>query len=78
MITSNKIEIKNKEKLFEINSNKNIKINFHFINKGNSLIILANKKKGYLKLEYENEFDLFYIRKIKLFQVYDSIDECLD
>ena len=78
MITSNKIEIKNKEKLFEINSNKNIKINFHFINKGNSLIILANKKKGNLKLEYENEFDLFYIRKIKLFQVYDSIDECLD
>ena len=78
MITSNKIEIKNKEKLFEINSNKNIKINFHFINKGNSLIILANKKKGYLKLEYENEFDLFFIRKIKLFQVYDSIDECLD
>ena len=45
MITSNKIEIKKKEKLFEINSNKNIKINFHFINKGNSLIILANKKK---------------------------------
>lgn len=78
MDTANKKEIKNKEKHFEINSNKNIKIDFKLINKGNSLLISAHKKICILEIEYEAKFDLESIReKCELFRVYYSIDECL-
>ena len=76
MIT-NANEIKNKERTFEIISGMN-KYKFKLLNKGNSLLITSNLQKGLTKFEYEGEFNLDYIKQVKLFTLYDSIDECLD
>ena len=35
-------------------------------------------QKEISKIEYESEFDINYLKKVKLFVIYDSIDECLD
>ena len=35
-------------------------------------------EKEISKIEYESEFDINYLKKVKLFVIYDSIDECLD
>ena len=76
MIT-NANKIKNKERSFEIISGID-KYQFKLLNKGNSLLITSNLQKGLTKFEYEGEFNLDYIKQVKLFTLYDSIDECLD
>ena len=70
--------IKNKEKTFEVKSNKNNLFYIHFLNKGNTLLISAYYKNEISKFEYESEFDLSYIKKVKLFTIYDTLDEGLD
>ena len=70
--------LNNKEKTFEVISNNNNKFFIKFYNKGNSLLISCYYQKEILKFEYESEFDINYIKKVKLFTIYDSIDECLN
>ena len=70
--------IKNKEIKFEVKSDKNKLYYIHFLNKGNSLSINAYYNEEVTKIEYESEFELSYIKKVKLFTIYDNIDECLD
>ena len=70
--------IKNKELKIEVKSNKNNLFYIHFLNKGNTLLISAYYKNEISKFEYESEFDLSYIKKVKLFTLYDTLDECLD
>ena len=71
--------IKNKEKKFEIKSNLNKIFYFTLLNKGETLLISSyyynfnNSKK-----EYEAKFDLSYIKSVKLFIIYDTLDDCLD
>ena len=70
--------LNNKEKSFEVISNNNNKYFIKFYNKGNSLLISCYYQKEIIKFEYESEFDINYIKKVKLFTIYDSIDECLN
>ena len=70
--------LKNKEIKFEVKSDKNKLHSIHFLNKGNFLLIKTCNESEISKIEYESEFDLSYIKKVKLFTCYDSIDECLD
>ena len=70
--------LKNKEKLFEVISNANKHYFIKLLNKGNSLLISCYYQKEISKIEYESEFDINYLKKVKLFAIYDSIDECLD
>ena len=70
--------IKNKEKKFEVKSNKNNLFYIHFLNKGDTLLISTYYKNEISKFDYETEFDLLYIKKVKLFTIYDTLDECLD
>ena len=70
--------LKNKEKLFEVISNTNKNYFIKILNKGNSILISCYYQKEISKIEYESEFDINYLKKVKLFSIYDSIDECLD
>ena len=70
--------LKNKEINFNVISDKNKKFDITFINKGNSLLISAFHQEEVSKIEYESEFDLSYIKNVKLFIIYDTIDECLN
>ena len=70
--------LKNKEKLFEVISNTNKHYFIKILNKVNSILISCYYQKEITKTEYESEFDINYLKKVKLFSIYDSIDECLD
>ena len=70
--------LKNKEKLFEVISNTNKHYFIKILNKVNSILISCYYQKEISKTEYESEFDINYLKKVKLFSIYDSIDECLD
>ena len=70
--------LKNKEKLFEVISNTNKHNIIKILNKVNSILISCYYQKEISKTEYESEFDINYLKKVKLFSIYDSIDECLD
>ena len=70
--------LKNKEKLFEVISNTNKHYFIKILNKVNSILVSCYYQKEISKTEYESEFDINYLKKVKLFSIYDSIDECLD
>jgi hypothetical protein len=69
--------INNKEIKFEVKSDKNNLFYIQFYNKGNILLISSYYKNKNKKIEYESEFELSYIKQIKLFTMYDTLDECL-
>ena len=70
--------IKNKEKKFEIKSNLNKIFYFTLLNKGETLLISSYYNFNNSKKEYEAKFDLSYIKSVKLFIIYDTLDDCLD
>ena len=70
--------IKNKEKKFEIKSNLNKIFYFTLLNKGETLLISSYYNFNNSKKEYETKFDLSYIKSVKLFIIYDTLDDCLD
>ena len=70
--------LKNKKKQFEVISNSNKNYFIKLLNKGNSILISCYYQKEISKVEYESEFDINYLKKVRLFAIYDSIDECLD
>ena len=76
--TPNLPPLKNKEKKFEVKSDRGGIYFVHFLNKGNSLLVKTCFDDEISKIEHESEFDLSYIKKVKLFTAYDSIDEYLD
>ena len=71
-------DVRNKEKKFEIKSNKDKLFNICFLNQGNSLLINAFYNNEFSKFLYEKNFTLSDIQKVKLFTLYSTIDECLD
>lgn len=70
--------IKNKEIDFEVKSDKNKIYHIHFLNQNENLLITAYHTLNKTKVEYESKFDISYIKKIKLFILYDTMDDCLD
>ena len=68
-----------KSKNFIILSEDKKQYNVLFENYGNSLILSAEiiEPNTIEKIRFENKFSLLDIQKVKLFQVFDSIDECL-
>ncbi len=69
---------KNKQMNFEIKSNKGKIIFINFINKGEQLYISAYYNYNSAKVEYESKFEISYIKNVKLFILYDTLDECLE
>ena len=69
---------KNKQMNFEVKSNKGKVFYINFINKGEQLFISAYYNSNNSKVEYESKFELSYIKNVKLFILYDTLDECLD
>ena len=69
---------KNKQINFEIKSNKGKIYYINFINISEQLCISAYSNGNNSKVEYESKFDLSYIKNVKLFILYDTMDECLD
>ena len=77
--TANNINLKNKEIKFEVISDKNNKFNFHFSNNNKNFLTISSFYDNNLhKIEYESKFELSYIKNVKLFTIYDTLDECLD
>ena len=70
-------KIINKSKNFIILSDKNKKYNILFENNGAILSITTTHENNLEKVIYKNTFTLYDIQKVKLFQTYDNIDECL-
>ena len=70
--------LNNKEINFEIKSNKGKMFYINFLNQEEYLIISAYYISNNKKIEYESKFDISYIKKVKLFILYDTIDECLE
>lgn len=70
------ININEKNIKFQVKSDKNNLFFIQFYNKRNSLLISAYYKNDFSKIEYESEFEFSYIQKIKLFSIYDNLDEC--
>lgn len=68
-----------KSKNFIILSEDKKQYNVLFENYGNSLILSAEiiESNTIEKIRFQNKFSLLDIQKVKLFQVFDSIDECL-
>ena len=68
-----------KSKNFIILSEDKKQYNVLFENYGNSLILSAEiiEPNTIEKIRFENKFSLLDIQKVKLFQVFDTIDECL-
>ena len=68
-----------KSKNFIILSEDKKQYNVLFENYGNSLILSAEiiEPNTIEKIRFQNKFSLLDIQKVKLFQVFDSIDECL-
>ena len=69
---------KSKQMNFEIKSNKGKIFFINFINKGEELFISAYYNSNNTKVEYESKFEISYIKKVKLFILYDTLDECLE
>ena len=72
-----KTSIINKNKKIELKSGDNKKYEFEFINKTTTLRIEAKSFNDMLPEIYFNEFTLEDIKKIRFFNDYESIDECL-
>ena len=70
--------IKNKELKFEVKSNLNHIFYFHLLNQGESLLISSYYNSKNTKIEFESKFELSYIKNVKLFIIYDTLDDCLD
>ena len=70
-------EIKNKEKTFEITSNKGKKYVISFKNNGTTLLITSIYDDSIRKIFYESFYSLEKIKENKAFYIYDSIDEIL-
>ena len=70
--------LKNKEINFEIKSNKGKMFFINLLNKEEYLIITAYYISNKNKIEYKSKFDISYIKKVKLFILYDTLDECLE
>ena len=77
-LTDNPKDIKNKEKIFEINSNKNHKFNIVLKNKDPFLLIEASYDNSIQIEKYEEKHSLEYIKKNKFFSYFETIDEILD
>jgi hypothetical protein len=77
-LTDNPKNIKNKEKIFEINSNKNHKFNIVLKNKDPFLLIEASYDNSIQIEKYEEKHSLEYIKKNKFFSYFETIDEILD
>ena len=69
--------IKNKEKIFELISNKGNKFIITLINKQSSLLIISILNNDLNKRYYENIFSIEKIKENKFFGFYESIDEIL-
>ena len=72
------IPIKNKQINFKLKSDNNKEYDITFLNTGITLVISSFHQEDVSKINYESEFDLDYIKKVKLFIIYDTIDECLN
>ena len=70
--------LNNKEINFEIKSNTGKMFYINLINQEEYLIITAYYISNKNKIEYESKFDISYIKKVKLFILYDTINECLE
>ena len=69
---------KNKQMNFEIKSNTGKIFYITFVNIGEQLHIFAYYNSNNSKIEYESVFGMSYIKTVKLFILYDTLDECLD
>ena len=69
---------KSKQMNFEIKSNKGKIFFIKFLNKGEQLYISAYYNSDNTKVEYESKFEISYIKNVKLFILYDTLDECLE
>lgn len=79
MTPSIELNIRNKELNFEIISDQNNTFHIQFLNKDNKLTISSSCKKSDINtIFYESNFELSYIKEVKLFTIYDTLDECLD
>lgn len=72
-----KNDIKNKEKIFELTSNKGNQYIITFINKITSLIVSSIHDNGNIKIFYENTYTLEKIKENKIFAFSENIDEFL-
>ena len=70
--------LNNKEINFEIKSNTGKMFYINLLNQEEYLIIAAYYISNKNKIEYESKFDISYIKKVKLFILYDTINECLE
>ena len=70
--------LNNKEINFEIKSNTGKMFYINLLNQEEYLIITAYYISNKKKIEYESKFDISYIKKVKLFILYDTINECLE
>jgi len=70
--------LNNKEINFEIKSNKGKMFYINLLNQEEYLIITAYYISNKNRVEYESKFDISYIKKVKLFILYDTINECLE
>ena len=77
-LTDNPKNIKNKEKIFEIKSNKNHKFNIVLKNKEPFLLIEALYDNAIQIEKYEEKYSLDNIKKNKFFNYFETIDEILD
>lgn len=70
---------KNKQMNFELKSNKGKVFYINLINNYEQLCISAYYNvNNNSKVEYESKFDISYVKNVKLFILYDTLDECLD
>ena len=70
--------LNNKEINFEIKSNTGKMFYINLLNQEEYLIITAYNISNKNRVEYESKFDISYIKKVKLFILYDTINECLE
>ena len=70
--------LNNKEINFEIKSNTGKMFYINLLNQEEYLIITAYYISNKNRVEYESKFDISYIKKVKLFILYDTINECLE
>ena len=66
-------------KIFEIFENEKEKFQIKIESLGNNLSVYAKKElKFSLSEEFQSKFSLDDIKKVRYFQIYDSVDECLE
>ena len=71
------LNINEKNIKFQVKSDKDNLFFIQFLNIENALLISAYYNNDLSKIEYESQFELSYIQKIKLFSIYDNLNECL-